>query len=157
MKSRDQFNMLVSWLTSYSKIFNSDGDVTISVERLVYIFWTLLDTHVPRAGRDLSRATSCCNAEPQFWHSHPKDHHKLRKFLSLKLYSIYLKFYSTHCLIICRFEKYVHSDIFLKFWLTIKTTWNIIPVWNNDLRLFLFYGLDARQSLFTGSMARIGF
>ena len=36
-----------------------------------------------------------------------------------------------------------------------KTTSNVIPVWNCDLRLFLFCGRGARQSLFTANMGSL--
>ena len=76
----------------------------------------------------------------------PHDH-KLRKYLSLKLDFVYLKFYWTHCLIICRYEQTVLFNIFLTFWFINKTTAKVILVWHFDLRIFSVYGHGAKSIL----------
>ena len=70
----------------------------------------------------------------------PHDH-KLRKYLSVKSFSIYREFYLTNCfndLKIWTISAFKPNIIF--FPLIIETTSNVIRVWNFGLRIFSVYG-----------------
>ena len=87
---------------------------------------------------NVARVTNIRDSGPHYY--------KLRKQYTLQVRNYILNFSNfTWCTVfmICRYLQYVHSKPILKFWLIIKTSSEVISVWNFDLRIFSVYGHEA--------------
>ena len=75
----------------------------------------------------------------KIWH----HDHKLRKYLSLKLNSLYLDFYLTQCINVLQIWIIFTFQHNIKIWVHYQNTLKVISVGNFDLRIFSVYGCVA--------------